>query len=118
MIVSDALINRRQLRRHKLAAEIAIIDKLKLEPIGKLVDIHQEGLLILGRSLIIDSSHQLSLVLPNSINRQTHLEVGVECLWCQSSINDDALYWVGCRIIDKSRNASACIQSLINITSH
>ena len=117
MIVSDALINRRQLRRHKLSAEIAIIDKLKLEPIGKLVDIHQDGLLMLGRSLIIGSSHQLSLVLPNSINRQTYLDLGVECLWSQTSVNNGALYWVGFKIIDKSRNASASIQSLINITS-
>jgi hypothetical protein len=117
MIASDVLINRRQLRRHKLSVEIAIIDRLKLEPIGKLVDIHQDGLLMLGRSLIIDSAHQLLLVLPNSINCQTYLDLEVECLWSQTSANDDTLYWVGFRIIDKSRNASASIQSLINITS-
>lgn len=117
MTVSDALINRRNLRRHKLSAEVIILDSLKLEPIGKLVDIHQEGLLLLGRSLLMGSSHQLSLVLPNNINHQTYLDLGIECLWCQPSLNDDALYWVGCTIIDKSKNASASIQSLINITS-
>jgi hypothetical protein len=117
MTVSNALINRRQLRRHQLSAEIAIHDISRLAPMGKLVDIHQEGFLMLGRSLIIDSSHQLSLMLPNSINGQTYLEIGVECLWCQPSIVDDALFWVGFRIIDKSNNAAAGIQSLINITS-
>ncbi len=117
MATSKALANRRQLRRHKLSAEITILDTLTSTPIGKLVDIHQEGILILGNPLTMDSSYQLSLLLPNSINRQTSFEIGVDCLWSQPSMNDDKLTWVGCTIIDKSKNASACIQSLINITS-
>ncbi len=112
------LVNRRQLRRHKLSAEITIKNTLTSAPIGKLVDIHQEGLLILGNPLTMESAYQLSLSLPNSINRQTSFEVGVECLWSQPSMNDGELAWVGCTIIDKSKNASACIQSLINITSN
>ena len=117
MTIPDALINRRLLRRHKLSADIAILDNLRLEPIGKLVDIHQQGLLMLGRSFVIASSYQLSLMLPNSINGQTYIEIGVECLWCQASVDNDTLFWVGFMIIDKSKNATAGIQSLINITA-
>jgi len=118
MATSTTLTNRRQLRRHKLSAEITILSTLTSVPIGKLVDIHQEGLLILGNPLAMESSHQLSLLLPNSINKQTSFDVGVECLWSQPSMNDGGLTWVGCTIIDKSKNASACIQSLVNITSN
>jgi hypothetical protein len=117
MTVSNALANRRQLRRHKLSEEIAILDSSRSEAMGKLVDIHQEGLLLLGKPFVIDSLHQFSLMLPNSINGQTHIEIGVECLWCQASIDDDTLFWVGFTIIDKSKNATAGIQSLINITA-
>ena len=117
MINSDVLTNRRHLRRYKLSANIAIIDSLRLKPIGKLVDIHQQGLLMLGQSLVIASSHQLSLILPNSVNGQTDIEIGVECLWCQVSVDNDTLFWVGFMIIDKSNNATAGIQSLINITA-
>lgn len=117
MSVSNELINRRQLRRHKLSVDIGVLDKLKEDSIGRLVDIHQAGLLMLGNALTAKSSHQLSLILPNSINRQTHFEIGIECLWCHPCTSDDTLFWVGGAIIDKSKNASACIQSLINITS-
>jgi hypothetical protein len=117
MSVADSLINRRRLRRYKLTADIAILDSLRSEPLGKLVDIHQQGLLMLGQSFAIASSHQLSLMLPNSINGQIHIEIGVECLWCQPCVDNNTLFWGGFMIIDKSKNATDGIQSLINITS-
>ncbi len=115
--MSNALANRRQLRRHKLSANIQVIDQLRDQPVGKLVDIHQEGLLLIGNELRIDSSHQIRLILPSSVNLRTNFQLGIECLWSQSAESGDSLYWTGCSIIDKSMIASACIESLINIQS-
>jgi len=117
MTVADVLINRRRLRRHKLTTDIAIFDNFTSEPLGKLIDIHQQGLLALGRSFTVASSYQFSLMLPNTINGQTVIEVGVECLWCQPCVDSDTLVWGGFTIIDKSKHAAAGICSLINITA-
>jgi hypothetical protein len=117
VITPNALTNRRQFKRHQLSAEIKIVDNLQKQAIGKLVDIHQEGLLLLGTSFKIDSSHQVKLILPHSVNLQSEFILGIECLWCQKAYEDSTLFWAGCSIIDKSEFATGCIESLINIQS-
>ena len=113
---SNALANRRRRRRYQLSADIHVIDQLNEKPIGQLVNIHQEGLLLMGEQLNLNASHQITLLLPNSINQQTQFELGVECLWSQPTDCGDQ-YWSGCSIIDISPMAMACIQTLINIQS-
>jgi len=115
VVTPNALANRRRLKRHQLSSDIHVVDKLQKQTVGKLVDIHQEGLLLLGTSLKLESSHQISLILPSSVNLQSQFTLGVECLWCQSTDENNTLFWAGCSIIDKSDLASGCIQSLINM---
>lgn len=117
MVIPNALANRRRLKRHELSAEIRVVDNLQQQPVGKLVDIHQEGLLLLGANFQIDSSHQIKLILPSSVNLQNEIILGIECLWCQRTDEDSPLFWAGCSIIDKSELAIGCIESLINIKS-
>lgn len=117
MVIPSALANRRRLKRHQLSTDIHVFDSLQHQPIGKLVDIHQEGLLLLGAHFKLDSSHQIKLMLPSSVNLQSQFTLGIECLWCQSADEDNTLFWAGCSIIDKSELAFGCIESLINVTS-
>jgi len=117
VVTTNALSNRRRLKRHQLSSDIRVIDKVQKQTIGKLVDIHQEGLLLLGADLKLDSSHQINLILPSSVNLQNQFTLGIECLWCQSADEDNTLFWAGCSIIDKSTLASSCIESLINMQS-
>lgn len=113
----STLANRRQLKRHRLSSEIHITDQHMNRPIGKLVDIHQKGLLLLGSSFQLGSTHQISVNLPANVNLQRQFSLGVECLWCQPENDEDTLFWTGCSIIDKSEIASGCIESLINLQS-
>ncbi|MGH1485057.1 MAG: PilZ domain-containing protein [Cellvibrionaceae bacterium] len=113
----NALANRRRRRRHQLSADICVIDHLRHHPMGQLVNIHQEGLLLMGHFLNIHSSHQISLILPNSVNQQTQFELGIECLWSQQADSDEHVYWSGCSIIDLSPMAEACIQKMIHLRS-
>ncbi|MEO0443075.1 MAG: hypothetical protein AAFZ92_04945 [Pseudomonadota bacterium] len=120
MIISDnssALSERRRSRRYRLSSEIHVIDQWRNENLGKLVNIHQQGLLIVGTCLSVSSSHQITLFLPNSINQHRRFDLGIECLWHEKTSDESALYWCGCSIIDKSSQADACIQALINIQS-
>jgi hypothetical protein len=107
--------NRRRLRRHQLSSNIQIIGQLQGEELGQLINIHQEGLLIMGIPLQVSSTHLVKLLLPNSLNQSKEIDLGIECLWSQQA--DENFYWSGCSIIDKSDIAEASIQSLINIKS-
>ncbi len=113
----QTLANRRRLKRYRLYADIEIIDTLSNKRLGKLVDIHQEGLLLIGDALALNASHQIKLFLPSMVNLQREFQLGIECIWCHPSEGDDDLFWSGCGIIDKSDIASACITSLVNIRS-
>jgi hypothetical protein len=113
----NALANRRRRRRHQLSADIYVIDQLRNNPMGQLVNIHQEGLLLMGAFLNLNSSHQITLILPNSVNQQTEFKLGIECLWSQQTDLDPKIYWSGCSIIDMSPMAEACIDKMINLQS-
>ncbi len=115
MSVIDAFSDRRRRKRFRLASDVNVIDQIKGEPIGKLIDIHEDGLMIFGRKLALNAPIQISLILPNLVNLQTDFSLGVECLWIQEADLSQDLYWAGCSIIDKSSSAEACIQTLINI---
>lgn len=115
--MSNALAEKRRRRRHQLSANIRVADKLRQSIMGKVVNIHEEGLLLIGQPLNLHSAHQITLLLPNSINQQTQLEIGIECLWSQETNTDKDMYWSGCSIIDLSPMAKACIQAMINIRS-
>lgn len=114
---TGAFADKRRLKRHKLSAEILIFDELNHINIGKLIDIHQEGILLIGKELSLDSTHQITVNLPNSVNLKRQFSIGIECLWSQPADPESALFWSGCSIIDKSDLASGCIESLVNMKS-
>lgn len=115
--MSNALTERRRRRRHQLSEEVRVVDKVNNLTLGQLVNIHQEGLLIMGMPLNLNSSHQVTLLLPNSINHQTEFELGIECLWSQQIDPAEDIHWSGCSIIEMSKVAEQCVQSMINIRS-
>jgi hypothetical protein len=114
-ISASVMSNRRRLRRHQLTSQIQVIGQLQGDEMGQLINIHQEGLLLMGAPLQLNSTHLVKLLLPNSLNQSKEIDLGIECLWSQQA--DEETYWSGCSIIDKSEIAEASIQSLINIKS-
>lgn len=109
------MTEKRRLRRHQLNTQMIIEDSFSQDKLGQLANIHQEGLMIVGRFLEINSIYQVRIQLPNSINQQTSIELGIECLWSQQVDESRELFWTGCSIIDKSPMANACIDKLINL---
>ena len=115
MNTPDPLSDRRHRRRHQLAEEILVVDQLRNESVGRLVNLHQEGLMLVGREIPKNAPLQVILVLPNSINQQENIVIGIECLWSQRADLQEPLYWSGCSIIDKSSLAEMCIEKLVSI---
>lgn len=112
MSVED-LDERRIRRRHQLTSHVKVRDILTNTIIGQVANLHQEGVMILGRQLNTHASYQIELLLPNSVHSEHSIAIGIECLWYQGLTSDNTLFWSGCSIIDKTTIADQCIASLI-----
>lgn len=105
--------NMRSLKRCAVHQDIDVVDLVAERKLGKLVNIHREGLMIIGDvPLKADSLYQLSLRLSESIEGQGEIQVGVDCLWIRTS-DDHNQFWAGCHIIDISAQNLKLIDSLV-----
>lgn len=101
---------RRKLDRHEVSGQIDAFDRVTGQLVGRLVDIHSEGLMLLANNLVeIGNIYQLSL--QKSSDNQIWLEVGVDCLW-KNPANGEDRYWAGFRVIDASDDALAELANL------
>ena len=105
--------NQRKLRRVEVHQNIDVFNLISGLSVGRLVNIHREGLMIIGDSdMKADSLYQLSLRLPEPIEGQKEILLGVDCLWVRAS-EDQHQHWTGFHIIDISAQGLALIDSLV-----
>ncbi|TQV71714.1 PilZ domain-containing protein [Exilibacterium tricleocarpae] len=105
----------RKLKRHQVKTAIEVYDKLRGSCVGRLVNIHSSGLMLMGTvRLEADHLYQLDLHLPEMINGRRVIQLGVDCLWVRESDDPDQ-HWAGCQIIDKSDEADADIEALVEL---
>ena len=88
--------------RVEVSEVIRVIDRQTGADLGQLVNISEEGFMLLGSQPIAeDNILQLSLEFGSGENNTSPILIGVESLWCHSS-NDQTQYWAGFYIIDIS----------------
>lgn len=105
--------NQRGLHRHEVSAAIDVWDALSDEHLGRLVNIHQQGLMVLSDwPLSEDHLYQLRINLPQSLSSSGEMTVGVDCLWVRSSA-DGERHWAGCQIIDLSEKGRGQVDMLV-----
>lgn len=77
------------------------------EPLGRLVDITPEGLMLICEVAVAVGSHyQLNILLPQELGEATTISCRAECRWCRPALNPD-FYDAGFRILETSdRNRS------------
>ncbi|MCW8196214.1 PilZ domain-containing protein [Proteobacteria bacterium 005FR1] len=104
----------RKLLRHVLSGPVNIYDRVSKSFLGRLVNVHTEGLMIMGNHpFTADSIYQLDMQLPQAIEGCEMISIGVDCLWSRSE--DTHVHWAGCKIIDASEDARRQIQALIEL---
>lgn len=102
--------NRRTLTRNAVEISVVALNGVDDEPLGKLVNIHQEGLMIMSPGpLDTESIYQLELQLPDSGGETIPLVA--DCLW-QSPANTGGAHWVGFKIVEISEKSIALIGQL------
>lgn len=107
----------RRLKRHTVSAAVDVYDSNRDLYLGRLVNVHQEGLMIMGPTAVeCDHLYQLQLQLSSPINSRSVIPLGVDCLWARAS-EDHRQHWAGFQIIDMSDEALADILCLIDTMS-
>ena len=88
--------------RVEISEVIRVVDRQTGMDLGRLVNISEEGFMLLGSQPVSeDNILQLSLEFESGSDKTPPILIGVECLWCHSS-NDQTQYWAGFYIIDIS----------------
>lgn len=105
--------NRRRIERKSIDVHVNIVDMQTEQPLGALVNIHQEGLMLVGSlPLEVDRVYQIQLQPTGKAESLGPIDLGIDCVW--SSKGEDS-NWAGCRIIDSSQDALRKIEQLIKI---
>jgi hypothetical protein len=103
----------RKHQRQELNTTILIRNAMDGAPIGELVNITVEGLMIISdQEMATNSIFQFSLELPEPIEGTNRIDLGVDCLWSRSAENVNR-HWSGYQIIDASPEALEAIDALI-----
>jgi len=103
-------VSRRKHPRHDIAGSITVIDRRTGSSIGTIANISLEGMMIIGpKALETDSIYQLALKFCRPVREMSSVNLGVDCMWNNTSPPNTGLHWSGCQIIDLS---DECIQVL------
>ena len=105
--------NDRALERHTVSGDVDVYDSLRDIYIGRLVNIHAQGLMIVGDiGLDEDRLYEIDMHLALSANEKQLVRLGVDCLWTRSA-DQNGKIWTGFSIIDASPKAAEEIRKLI-----
>ena len=108
-----AVKDMRKSERFDVSEVVRIIDKPSGRDIGKLVNISEDGIMIVGMQAIAENSiMQLSLVFDGESGRTPDIEIGVESLWSHTG-TDESTYWTGFYIIDISEQDRERIKRIV-----
>lgn len=105
-----------EMRKHPrfdLKQPLRVIDNLSGEDMGMLVNVSQEGMMLLGdKTIVNDGVYQIHIPLKSEAEKDLSLSMGVECLWSNSD-DADGKNWSGFRIIDISAHEQSMLNHMI-----
>lgn len=105
----------RGLERHSISGAVDVYDSLRDVYVGRLVNIHAEGLMILGDvPMEEDKLYKLDLHLPEYVNERNSIHIGVDCLWTRNA-DYNGKHWSGFSIIDISPQGAEDIRGLVEL---
>lgn len=97
--------------RYALDKQILVKDQRTGKIIATLVDIHTEGMMLVG---MIESDHVYMVSLEWEGQLPTEkIELGIDCIW-SSGTEEGESCWAGCRVIDASAESIDAINHMIS----
>lgn len=108
----------RKLKRYSVSMVVDVHDAVNRTYIGRLVNIHQEGLMVVSEEqLPCNNLYQLELHLSQAIGDRDKIALGVDCLWSRRN-DEGTMFWAGCKVIDVSDAALVDLAALIELIKH
>ena len=105
----------RKLVRKKVSGHVDVMDLNREETLGRLVNIHQEGLMVVGDVLLSpDSLYRVRLCPTSQFDGVEALDIDVDCLWVRDSA-DNGVNWSGFYIADIAAENKPKLQALIDL---
>lgn len=102
----------RKRERSGVTQSIDVYDSLHDVYLGRVVNIHSEGLMLIGdQPFQEDCLYRLDLHLNEPVNGSNSLQLGVDCLWARNA-EDNGKHWAGFSIIDASPQVMEVIELL------
>ncbi|WP_045858117.1 hypothetical protein [Teredinibacter purpureus] len=90
----------RGLKRAPVHQVILVRDVLHDVEVGRVVNLHEEGFMILGGDEVKENClYQLQFTLSSEIDGVTCMNIGAECLWIRETVGDTR-NWAGFHIVD------------------
>jgi hypothetical protein len=106
------LEEKRKFKRRNLVYNLEVFDTDTGEPIGRMVDITPEGLMLIShRSIKVDIVLHCELELPSEILGSKRVSFSAQTRWCRHDINPE-LFDTGMQFLDI---ASTDIESVIGL---
>lgn len=103
----------RALHRHSINGDVDVYDALRDIYLGRLVNIHGKGLMLVGDVLLEeDHLYELDLQIPAASDTKQAVRIGVDCLWSRPA-DQNGKHWTGFSIIDSTPHAADEINKLI-----
>lgn len=105
----------RAMHRHILHGDIDVYDALRDVYLGRLVNIHTQGLMLVGDvPLEEDRLYELDVHLSGEGCNKQVVRIGVDCLWTRAA-DQNGKHWTGFSIIDSTPHAAEEIHKLIQL---
>ena len=104
--------DKRQLERVPVHESVTVVDAMREMELGKMVNLHEEGFLLITNHEIKENSlFQLKFLFSEEIDGETEVGVGAECLWTLETDTGHQL-WAGFHIMDLSEKGQLIITAL------
>ncbi|MDR2140334.1 MAG: PilZ domain-containing protein [Deltaproteobacteria bacterium] len=111
------LTDKRELSRRELIYYLRVTDLLNSQELGRMVDIHTKGLLLMGSTaLTIGRDYLISLELPKALQEHGASDINIKAraIWCRPSLTQPYVE-NGLMFIEPSQEAKDAIENLIQI---
>lgn len=113
LVNEPPMYEKRRLERHKISNSLEVYDLDSGQHIGRVVDLHAEGLMLLSEQPIeLFRRYALQVSLPMTLNGTTEFFADAESLWQRESIAGGQ-YWTGLHFVQLPEDAKRCIDKMV-----
>ena len=104
----------RKLERDHVSSRLEVYDLDSGQLLGRVVDLHAEGLMLLSETPIeLDRTWALQVNLPMTLNGVSEFTLGAESRWKRESIGGQQ-FWTGLQFTNLPDESRQCIEKMVS----